>query len=133
MKQIFILREADNKMNTPDALFKNIESIDIDYKQENLILFCLNTKNQVVHNEIVFKGGLNAAVVDARTIFRIALQHNACGIIIAHNHPSGDLKPSEDDERTFNMIKKAGELIDVSCLDSIIFNKTQFYSLKGGM
>ena len=80
---------------------------------------------------MVFMGGLNVCSVDPRTIFRIALLNNSDSIIIAHNHLSGGLKPSTDDINVFEMIKKAGELIGTKCLDSVIFNKKEFYSLPG--
>lgn len=130
MNQIFILKEAENKINLPSDLFRNIEKIKIDFKQENMLLFCLNTKNQILHSEIIFKGGLNACAVDTKTIYRTALKHNSNSIIIAHNHPSGDLKPSSDDQRVFDAIKQAGEIIDISCIDSIVFNETEFYSMN---
>ena len=130
MRQIFILKEeTENKIKQPSDLFNNIKKINIDYDKENLILFCLNTKNQVIHSEIVFMGGLNACSVDPKTIFRVALSKNANSIIIAHNHPSGDLNPSSDDMNIFEMIKKAGEIISIKCLDSVIFNKKEFYSM----
>ncbi len=130
MKQVFILKELENKIGQPGDLFNNIKEINIDYEQENLILFCLNTKKQIVHSEIVFKGGLNSCSVDPKTIFRIALKHNSDSVIIAHNHPSGDLQPSIDDINVFEMLKKAGEIIEVRCLDSVIFNKKEFYSQR---
>lgn len=130
MNQVFILKELENKISQPGDLFNNIKEINIDYEQENLILFCLNTKKQIVHSEIVFKGGLNSCSVDPKTIFRIALKYNSDSVIVAHNHPSGDLKPSSDDINVFEMLKKAGEIIGVKCLDSVIFNKKEFYSQR---
>lgn len=130
MNQIFILKEAENKINLPSDLFRNIEKIKIDFKQENMLLFCLNTKNQILHSEIIFKGGLNACAVDMKTIYRTALKHNSNSIIIAHNHPSGDLTPSSDDREVFEKIKQAGKIIDLSCIDSIVFNENDFYSMN---
>ena len=129
MNQIFTLKEPKNKINQPLDLFKNIEKINIDYNQENLLLFCLNTKNQVIHSEIMFKGGLNSSIIDPKTLFRKALTHNSNSIIIAHNHPSGNLKPSIEDSRVFENIKKVGEILTIKCLDSVIFNENEFYSM----
>ena len=130
MKQIFILKETVNKINHAYDLFNNIKKINIDYKQENLILFCLNTKKQVIHSEIVFKGGLNACFIDPKTLFRIALKHNSDTIIIAHNHPSGELEPSTEDITIFTKLKNCGDILYLKCLDSIIFNKKEFYSMQ---
>lgn len=86
-----------------------------------------------LHYETVFRfkeDGIHAKTVDPKTIFRVALLKNANSIIIAHNHPSGELKPSSNDIDIFEMIKKAGDLISIKCLDSIIFNKKEFYSMN---
>jgi len=80
---------------------------------------------------MLFLGSLNVCSVGPITIFRIALLNNSASIIIAHNYPSGGLKPSTDDVNIFEMIKKAGKLISAKCLDSVIFNKKEFYSLQG--
>lgn len=129
MKELLILKEVHNKISTSNDLFNNIKKINIDYKQENLILFCLNTKKQLIHSEVIFKGGLNACYIDPKTVFRVALQHNSDTIIIAHNHPSGSLIPSIDDADIFTKLKHCGEILYLKCLDSIIFNKEEFYSM----
>lgn len=130
MKQVFTIKEPVGNIKTTGDLFGKIKSFNINYEQENLILFCLDTKHKVIHSEVLFKGGLNASVIDFRTLFRIALKHNSESVIIAHNHPSGSLKPSYEDMNVFDMIKKAGEIICLKCLDSVIFNKTEFYSMR---
>jgi len=131
MKQILEIKEQANKIKGAADLFKQIDKVNIDFKQENLILVCLDTKNKVVHQEIMFKGGLNSCVVDSRTVFRTALKHNSSSIIVAHNHPSGDLTPSIEDKDVFNMIAEAGNVVGIKCLDSIIFNKKEFFSMGG--
>ncbi|GAG74993.1 unnamed protein product, partial [marine sediment metagenome] len=121
--------EPINRIAQAGDLFNKIKKINIDYNKENLIVFYLNTKNQVLHSEIVHMGGLDACIVDPKTIFRIALLKNSNGIIIAHNHPSGDLKPSTEDIDIFERLKQVGDIISLKCLDSIIFNKKEFYSM----
>ena len=128
MKQVLILKE-NKGFNSALEVFKNIQKINIDYKQENFLILCLNTKNKLIHSEVIFKGGLNACLVCPKTLFRTALKHNPDKIIIAHNHPSNDLKPSNEDKDAFNRLKDAGGIIDIKVLDSIIFNKKEFYSL----
>lgn len=129
VKQVFAIKEPVGAIKSPTDLFSKIKTINIDYKQENFILICLDTKHGVLHSEILFKGGLNSSVIDLRTLFRIALRHNSDSIIIAHNHPSGNLKPSGEDCHVFNMVKRAGDIIGLKCLDSIIFNESEFYSM----
>jgi DNA repair protein RadC len=130
MQQIFILKEPLNNIKKASDIFKKINRIKINYSQENVILFYLNTRNKVLHKVVLFKGGLNQSVCEPNLIFRIALLKNAKNIILAHNHPSGNLTPSQDDINLFEMLMKAGEIINIDVLDSIIFNKKEFYSIK---
>ena len=86
--------------------------------------------NKVLSCENIFKGGLNACLICPKTLFRKALLKNAHKIIIAHNHPSKDLKPSSEDKEVYSRLKKAGEILTLKVIDDIIFNKTEFYSLN---
>jgi len=131
MKQILTLHEnTKNKISNAEDLFKNIKKININYNQENFILICLNTKNKILKTDILFKGGLNACLIDLKTIFSNALINNSNALIIAHNHPSNSLNPSSEDKEIFKKIKDAGEILGIKVLDSIIFNKKEFYSLN---
>lgn len=130
MKQIFELKEKPGCIKQPCDIFTQVKKINIDFKQENFILICLDTKNKPVHTEILFKGGLNCCTVDIRTIYRIALEHNSRSIVIAHNHPSNDLTPSQEDIDVYDDISKAGNIIGITCLDSVVFNPTKYYSMK---
>ena len=110
-------------------MFQNIKVLNIDFCQENFIVFFLNSQNQVVEAENVFKGGINKCIIDQRTVYRKALLHNANSIIVAHNHPSGHLQPSPEDEEVNSILKQAGEIVGCKLLDFIVFNKTQYYSM----
>lgn len=129
MKEILQLKEAIGNVKKSSDIFTKIKSIDIDYKQENFIVFYLDSKNKFLDVEVVFKGGLNSCLIDVKTIFRKALSKNANSLIISHNHPSGDLTPSDEDRDVLRKLKEAGEVITIKVLDSIIFNKTEFYSM----
>lgn len=129
MKQIFELKENNDTIKNCRELFEQIIKFNIDFEQENFILICLNNKNKIIHKEVIFKGGLNNCTVDNRTLFRVALKYNSRSIIVAHNHPSNDLSPSELDIKGFNRIRRAGKVIGLTCLDSIIFNEKEFLSM----
>ena len=131
MKQIFILKESLNKICSGSDFFKNIKKVNIDQNQENLILTGLNTANEPIFNEVVFKGGLNSCIIDPKTIFRLLFINNCNAFILSHNHPSSNLKPSEEDIKIYNLFKEMGEILSIKCLDSIIFNENNFYSLRG--
>ena len=68
MKQILILKESKQDIKEPSDIFKNIQKINIDYKQENFLVFCLDSKNNIINTEVLFKGGLNTCLVDPKTI-----------------------------------------------------------------
>jgi len=131
MKQLYTIKEPIGKIKTPSDLFNKIKYIKINYEQENFIIFCLNTKNQVIHSEVLFKGGLNSCDIDFRTVFKLALKHNSNSLIFAHNHPSGHLQPSTEDRNVLNDLKDGGKILHISVLDMIIFNKTAYYTMNG--
>lgn len=131
MKELIILDNNDGGINTPRKLFKMINEINIDYNQENFLVFYLDSRNKIINSEILFKGGLNSCLIDVKTLFRKALIHNSNAIIVAHNHPSNNIEPSDEDIEVFEELQKAGKLIQLEVLDSIIFNEKEFYSIDG--
>jgi DNA repair protein RadC len=76
------------------------------------------------------KGGITGTVVDVRLIFAVALKCNACGIIVSHNHPSGNAKPSDADISLTKKIKKCSDLLDITLIDHLIITKNIFYSFS---
>src|SRR3989344_5770325 len=132
MEQIFILKEELKNIKSPSDIFNKILKFKIDYNQENLIIFYLNAKNKIINSEVLFKGGLTSCISEPNTIFRKALLKNSYSIIIAHNHPSNNLTPSNEDLNIFKLLKEGGELLNIKVLDSLIFNKKEFYSLVEG-
>ena len=98
--------------------------------QEEFKVLMLNRCNQILGVYPLSKGGVSATVVDAKLVFSVALKCNASSIIIAHNHPSGNLKPSEVDKALTQKLKKAGEYLDIVLLDHLIITKDDFYSFS---
>lgn len=131
MQEVLVLKETIGTIKSPADLFGKIKKLKIDYKQENFILFSLDTKNKLIGVDILFKGGLNGCIIDPKTLFRTAIKHNANSFIVAHNHPSGDLCPSFEDNEVFQKFKDAGNILMLNCLDSIIFNDKEFYAMEG--
>ena len=130
MKEVLILKEPLNKVSNAGDLFNKVKKVKIDYEQENFILICLNSCNQVIKSKVLFKGGLGECAIYQNVLFREALLNNSNSLIIAHNHPTGNLNPSECDKKVFDKLKEAGKILKISVLDSIIFNKKEFYSLN---
>jgi DNA repair protein RadC len=129
MKEIIELKEKVNTISEAKELFKQIKRINIDYSQENVLIIYLSSPLEIIDIEVLFKGGLNSCIIDPKTLFRKALLKNSCAVIIAHNHPSGDLTPSQGDIENFEDLEEAGGIIKIKVLDSIIFNEKEFYSI----
>jgi DNA repair protein RadC len=98
----------------------------IDFLEEFKILL-LNRSNAVLGIFPVSKGGLSGTVTDVRLIYQAAIKSNACGTIICHNHPSGNLNPSESDIKITQKIKEAGNILDICLLDHIILSADDSY------
>ena len=96
--------------------------------QEEFKILLLNRNHQVLGIYPLSKGGVSGTVVDAKLVFSVALKCNASSIIIAHNHPSGNLKPSDADIRLTQKLKEAGNYLDVKVLDHIILSREGYYS-----
>ncbi|KKL98444.1 hypothetical protein LCGC14_1824380, partial [marine sediment metagenome] len=90
----------------------------------------LNAKSQLVHKETISIGTLNANLVHPREVFEPALKHSAANIMVAHNHPSGDPKPSEDDLEITKRLVKAGKMMGIELLDHVIVSKNSHFSFK---
>lgn len=102
------------------------EAADLNY--EKFWIMLLNQANGVIKAMEISEGGISGTVVDLRKIYKIALECNAAGLIICHNHPSGQLKPSESDLKLTDKIKKSGDLLDIRLLDHVIFGINDFFS-----
>jgi DNA repair protein RadC len=99
----------------------------IEFVEQFKVLF-LNKANKVLGIYDVSTGGVSGTVADPKVIFVAALKANCTGIIITHNHPSGNLKPSRQDEELTQKIKQAGQLLDIKLLDHIIVTTEGYYS-----
>ncbi|HWI47283.1 MAG TPA: DNA repair protein RadC, partial [Rummeliibacillus sp.] len=98
--------------------------------QENFVTLFLNVKNQIIHQQTIFIGSLNASIVHPREIFREAVKRSAASIICAHNHPSGNPSPSPEDIDVTKRLQEAGLIIGIELLDHVIIGDHQFISLK---
>lgn len=99
-----------------------------DHSHEVFAVLFLNRANRVNHFEIISQGGITGTVADPRIIFKKALQEEAVSIILCHNHPSGNLKPSRADQDMTNKIKEASQFLDIKLLDHIIVSNEGYYS-----
>jgi DNA repair protein RadC len=107
----------------------NFLKVQFEFKKHEIfaVLF-LNKANKVNHYEIISEGGITGTVADPRIILKKALEHDATQIVLCHNHPSGSLRPSRQDEDLTSKIKFAAEYFDIKILDHIIVSDEGFYS-----
>jgi DNA repair protein RadC len=95
---------------------------------EEFLVLCLNRANRILGWAKISQGGLSGTVADPKVIFQVALKSNACSIILAHNHPSGNVQPSEADIQLTRKLKDAGVLLDLPVLDHLILTSEGYYS-----
>jgi DNA repair protein RadC len=101
-----------------------------DKSQEYFVVLCLNTKNRIISVVELYKGSLNSSLLRVGEVFSEAIRVNACAIIIAHNHPSGDPTPSADDIQVTRDIAAAGKLLDIDVLDHLVIGSDGWISLR---
>lgn len=111
-------------------IFKKIFNADTFDWCEEFIILCLNNSNKVVGFYKLSSGGMTGTIVDVRMIFTTALKSLATSIILAHNHPSGKLIPSEADKTITKKIIEAGQVLDIKILDHLIINDESFFSFS---
>jgi DNA repair protein RadC len=98
--------------------------------REHFVVFYLNVRNVVVSRETISIGSLTAAIVHPREVFEPALRHRAAGIIVVHNHPSGNPGPSDDDVRITRRLQEAGNVLGIPLLDHVIVARDGFVSMQ---
>jgi DNA repair protein RadC len=113
-----------------DAYELFLETWDINTIEhhEEFKLMLLTRSNRVLGIASISKGGINGTVTDVRFVLQYAIKANASGLIVCHNHPSGNLKPSESDTAITRKIKDSAILMDIQLLDHLIINTDNYYS-----
>ncbi|PRB00945.1 hypothetical protein CQ046_17230 [Chryseobacterium sp. MYb7] len=101
-----------------------------DLRTEEFWAIFLNNNNKVIHVSQLTQGGISQSIVDVRTLYKMALDHFSTGIIIAHNHPSGSLKPSREDIHITQKVKEAGNTLSIQLLDHIIVTQNSYFSFS---
>ena len=99
-----------------------------DLLHEEFWILFLNRSNRVINRMRISQGGISGTVTDVRMVMKNAIECLASGIIVCHNHPSGNLNPSESDTKITRKIKEAGELMDIQLLDHLIISEKDYYS-----
>jgi len=109
-------------------VFEHMQPLIGDLQNEEFWILLLNNSNKIIQKIQLSKGGLTATLVDVRLLFKQALEHFATAIILVHNHPSGQLKPSDADKNITRKIADAGNVLEIKLLDHIIITEYDYFS-----
>jgi len=120
------LEKTHVKHSADIALY--LQSLLRDRTQEVFAVIFLNQANKINHFDIISEGGITGTVADPRIILKLALQYEAVSLVLCHNHPSGNLRPSRADEALTHKIKEAAKYFDIKVLDHIIVSNEGYYS-----
>ncbi|WP_375239061.1 DNA repair protein RadC [Aurantibacter sp.] len=117
-----------NKITSSKSVFELMQPIIGELPHEEFWILYLNNSNKILQKTQISKGSITGTLVDNRLILKEALQLNAVALILAHNHPSGTLKPSESDKQITQKLKIAAQSLDVKVLDHLIITETAYFS-----
>ncbi len=125
-----VINYLPRKISSPkDCYNLVIEHID-NCDREMFIAIALDTKNQPTAIQTISIGSLNAAIVHPREVFKMAILSNSAGVILAHNHPSGNVEPSREDDCITSRLVEAGKILGISILDHLIVSDKSYMSYK---
>lgn len=119
-----------SSIKKPQDIYELLKNSFLDLDREYFKVIHLNTKNQVIKVETTAIGVLSSSPVHPREVFKEAVKMSSAGIVLAHNHPSGDPTPSQDDILLTNRLRNAGEILGIPVIDHIIFGDNRYISLK---
>ncbi|MCG7849005.1 MAG: DNA repair protein RadC [ANME-2 cluster archaeon] len=122
--------EERPRISSPEAAYRFLYPKLRELKKESFIALHLDTKNRLLREETVSVGSLNANIVHPREVFKTAIQESAAAIIVAHNHPSGDPTPSQNDIDITRKLVETGRVVGIELYDHIIVGDGRFLSLK---
>ncbi|WP_276167944.1 RadC family protein [Zobellia alginiliquefaciens] len=117
-----------SKINSSRDVFDLLQPRIGELQHEEFWILYLSNANKVLHSAQLSKGGLTGTLVDVRIVMRQALEQGAVGLVLSHNHPSGTLRPSEEDRKVTQKLKRAAAALDIKVLDHLIITQKDYYS-----
>ncbi|MBL7891765.1 MAG: DNA repair protein RadC [Bacteroidia bacterium] len=116
------------KITTSAGVYELFKPLLFDLPHEEFWVILLNRSSSIIKKEMISRGGVSGTVVDSKIIFKSAVENLASSVILCHNHPSGNTKPSEQDIQITKKLKEAGKLLEIPVLDHVIMSETGYYS-----
>ncbi|MFA7708449.1 MAG: DNA repair protein RadC [Candidatus Pacearchaeota archaeon] len=129
-KRINQSKHPIKKITCAEDVFNYFHERLKDKKEEHFYILMLDTKNNIINEQLISKGILDASIIHPREVFKPAIKNSASKIILVHNHPSGDPSPSNEDLEITEKLTNAGEEIGISVLDSVIVGKERWWNGK---
>ncbi|MBI5201659.1 MAG: DNA repair protein RadC [Elusimicrobia bacterium] len=135
-----LVRRQDSKpkdsadLSGPRQVFEKLSALR-HKRKEHFVALYVNARNRLMHVETVSIGTLTASLVHPREVFGPAVERSAAGVIVAHNHPSGDCRPSAEDRAATRRLERAGRILGVPLLDHVVIGDAGYYSFReeGGL
>lgn len=116
-------------VDTPEKVVAYLGHL-AELKREHVVLVTLDSRNKAIDKHVISIGTLDAALVHPREIYQPAILDNAAKIIVAHNHPSGSIEPSEDDDLITKRLIAAGKVVGIPLIDHIVIGREGYYSYQ---
>ena len=118
------------ELSSAEAVAKLMRPLIANKRKENFYVLNVDSRNRLINKEQVSVGSLDSTIAHPREVFGPAIRAGAAGIIVVHNHPSGDPQPSDDDIRLTRRLAEAGKIVGIPLLDHIVIGKQRFYSFR---
>lgn len=129
-KRVQFKRNTNRLVQSARDVFEYMHGVVPDPNREHLYVLFLNAKNRILRHELVSVGTLTASLIHPREIYKAAIRESAHSIILVHNHPSGDVQPSNADKQVTTVLKRAGELLQIELLDHVIVGTDNWFSFR---
>lgn len=130
MEKVKSMLVENKQISLPDDVFRIVNKYLDGADREHLVLLTLDIKNKITSINTVSIGSIDTSIVHPREVFKTAILSNASSIILAHNHPSGDVTPSKEDINITHRIKECGKILGIELLDHLIIGDDNYSSLK---
>lgn len=122
--------DVGSDLSGPESVARLLRSRVSDLKKECFYVLAVDARNRLIARDDVSAGSLNSTMAHPREVFERAIRAHAAGIIVVHNHPSGDERPSDDDLRLTRRLAEAGKVVGIPVLDHVIVTRTGHYSFR---
>lgn len=123
-------KKKNQKLTSAKEVYEALRKKIGGLKKENFVVVSLDTRNKVIAVDTVFVGTLNSSLIHPREIFETAIRRHAAVIIVAHNHPSGDPEPSDEDMKVTRHLTEAGKMMGIDLLDHLVIGKDKYFTFR---